>query len=146
MTTLATASAAISQKTTMGPNQKAVAAAMAAAVALPPWLKASLRPMRRANAFGPTIPSVMAASDGAKIEPAAPVKAFIAATAAKLPIQGNASDPSVTTMAAATRMPRLAVVPSTSAPAGVCASMPAMPPMDMTMPIEAGSQFWIVSR
>ena len=143
---LATARTDMTQNTTTGPNQYAVAAAMAAAAALPPWLKASLRPTRRANARGPTIPSVIAASDGANSDPAAPVKAFITARAVKPGIQGRASEPKVTTAAAAMSMARLAVVESTRAPAGVCATIPAMPPMDITKPIAAWSQCCTVKR
>ena len=44
--------------------------AIAAETALPRWLKASLRPMRLENIFGPTRPSVIAASAGGKIAPA----------------------------------------------------------------------------
>ena len=84
--------------------------------------------------------------EGAKIDWAAPVSAVNAATAEKLPIHGSATDPSVTRAAAATSSARLAVVASTKAPAGVCASRAATPPMDITMPIEASSQFWTVSR
>src|SRR5262245_53473333 len=102
--------------------------------------------MRRAKAFGPTIPRVIAARAGANREPAAPVRAFITATAVKLGIHGRANDPSVTTVAADTRSERLAVLESARAPAGVWAIMPATPPMDITSPMDACSQCWIVSR
>ena len=56
----------ISQNTTTGPNDQASRAAMPAAVALPAWLKASLRPILGANSFGPISPRVTAAIAGAK--------------------------------------------------------------------------------
>jgi len=85
-----------------------VPAAIAAALALPPWLNASLRPMRLAKAFGPTMPSVMAAMAGANSEPATAVRAFSTATMVKPPNSGRANEPRVTTTAAVTRIARLA--------------------------------------
>ena len=88
----------------------------------------------------------MAAMAGANSEPATAVRAFSTATMVKPANSGRASEPRVTTTAAVTRIARLAWLRSTSAPAGVCASSPATPPIDMTRPIEASSHFWMVSR
>ena len=93
----------------------------------------------RANAFGPTMPSVIAAIAGAKIEPAAPVSDCVRATSGKA---GRGSDKRArvtTTAAAMTITPRLAEVLSISAPAGVCARMPATPATDITMPMRPRS-------
>lgn len=144
--TLSTAIAAMSQNTTTGPRKYAVAAAMAAEAALPAWLNASLRPTRRAKARGPTIPSVTAATAGANTAPAAPESACNAATGQNPGAKGMATEASVIATAAATIRARLARVPSISAPAGVWAKRPAIPPTDSTTPIAASSQRWTVSR
>ncbi len=120
--------------------------AMAAATALPAWLNASLRPVRRAKARGPTMPSVTAAIAGAKIAPAAAAIACVAATSSKRWTSGKAIQERVTRMAAVTINARLAVERSISAPAGVWAAMPASAATDITTPIEASSHFCSVSR
>src|ERR1700722_15018556 len=81
--------------------------------------------MRAAKAFGPTMPSVTAATAGAKIDAAAAASDCVAATSSKLWISGSARQAAVTAIAAATISARLALVRSISAPAGVCAAMPA---------------------
>ena len=137
---LSTASPAMIQNTTTGPKYTALAAASAAETALPAWLKASFRPMRREKAFGPTTPRVMAASAGGKIAPAMPATDCVAATAWKLVMKGSARQLSVTARAAAMTMARLCRLRSISAPAGVWASRPATPAMVMTRPMVASFQ------
>jgi hypothetical protein len=71
----------MSQNTTIGPKKYAVPPAIVAETAFPPWLNASFRPMRLENIFGPTMPSVIAASAGGKIAPAMPARDCVATTA-----------------------------------------------------------------
>jgi hypothetical protein len=52
----------------------------------------------------------------------------------------------VTSTAAAAITSRFALVASTSAPAGVCATIPAIVAIDITIPICASSHFCSVSR
>lgn len=118
---------------------------IAAAEAFPAWLNDSFRPIRRENARAPTTPRVIAASAGAKTEPAMPVRACNAKIVWKPVNHGIASDPAVTVRAPTMTSVRLAVVRSTSAPNGACATMPPIPPTAMTNPIVAWSQ-WRVSR
>ncbi len=68
------------------------------------------------------------------------------ATGRKLGNSGSDSDASVTMMAAMTIASRFARVASTSAPAGVCATMPAMVAIDITRPMRASSQCCSVRR
>ena len=102
--------------------------------------------MRLANAFGPTMPSVTAATAGAKIAPAAPAMACVAATHSNLAMNGSVRHASVTTIAAAIIRPRFAVLRSISAPAGVWAMMPASAAIDITTPMLAWSHFCSVNR
>lgn len=60
--------------------------------------------------------------------------------AAKHGNSGMASVPAVTMVAPATISARFAVVRSTIAPTGVCATIAAMPPIPVTNPIDAWSQ------
>lgn len=96
--------------------------------------------MRRANARGPTIPSDIAATAGAKTVPATAPIAWVTATTVKEVIQGSARQLAVTRIAAATTIARLAVILSINAPAGVWASRAARPATVMTSPMLAGSQ------
>ena len=59
---------------------------------------------------------------------------------------GSDSEASVTRMAATAITVRLARVASTSAPAGVCATMPATVAIDITRPMRASSQCCSVRR
>ena len=101
--------------------------AAAAEAALPAWLKASFRPMRRLNAARPTRPSVMAAIAGAKTAAAMPLPACSAATGQKPGKAGISRQAAVTTSAARASTARRAATASTSAPAGAWASSPATP-------------------
>ena len=92
------------------------------------------------------MPSVTAATAGAKMAPAAAATACVAATSSNRWISGSVRHASVTRIAAATISARLAVLRSISAPAGVCATMPASAATDITTPIEASSHFCSVRR
>ncbi len=92
------------------------------------------------------MPSVKAAMAGAKIDPAALAIACVTATSVKLDMSGNVMLASVTSRAAAIVNPRLARLLSISAPAGVCATIPARAAIDMTMPMLASFHFCSVSR
>jgi len=98
------------------------------------------------DGFRSDVPSVTAAMAGAKMAPAAAAIACVAATSANCSMNGSARQPSVTTIAAATISARFAVVRSISAPAGVCAAMPARAATDISTPIEASSHFCSVRR
>lgn len=113
---------------------------------MPAWLKASLRPTRRAKAFGPTIPSVMAATAGGNTAADIPVSACMAATRNTCGRTGSATEPRVTVAVATMTTARLARVRSINAPAGVWATMAAMPVIDITRPMDAWSQCWTVKR
>ena len=69
-----------SQNTATGPNHSESPPAAAAEAALPAWLKASFRPVRRPKAARPARPSVSAAIAGAKTAAAMPLAACSAAT------------------------------------------------------------------
>src|SRR4029077_20102044 len=97
-------------------------------------------PMRRVNVACPTMPSVTAASAGANTTPAACAIAWDAATGQNDGSQGSTRDAAVTSVAAAIITARFALVASTSAPAGVCATIPAKVAIDITMPMLASSQ------
>ena len=118
---------------------KATPPAIAAATALPAWLKVSLRPIRAVKARWPTIPSDTAASAGGKITSAAFAMPCETATGQKLGNNGSSTDETVTISAAATISNRFALVASMSALAGVCAAMPATVATDITMPMRASS-------
>ena len=83
---------------------------------------------------------MIAARAGAKTEPAIPVSACSNEIAKKRGNKGIANVPTVTVIAPATISARLAVVRSTTAPTGVCATIAAMPPIPITRPIDAWSQ------
>ena len=92
------------------------------------------------------MPSETAAIAGGKITAAACAMPCEIATGRKPGNSGSDSDASVTMMAAMTITSRLARVASTSAPAGVCATMPAMVAIDITRPMRASSQCCSVRR
>src|SRR3954470_18786387 len=100
-------------------------------MALPAWLKVSLRAIGAGKARGPTGPSDTAAIAGGKITPAACAMPCEIATGQKLGNNGSNSDAAVTRIAAQTITVRFDFVASTSAPAGVCATMPAIAAIDM---------------
>ena len=110
---------------------------IAAADAFPAWLNDSLRPIRREKKRGPTTPKVIAARAGAKTEPAIPVRACNTEIAYKPGNTGIANEPAVIVNAPPMISARLAVLRSTNAPAGACATMAPIPPTAMTNPIEA---------
>ncbi len=85
-------------------------------------------------------PSVIAASAGANTDPAIPVRACSTEIAKNPGNNGIASDPAVMVNAPTITSARLAVVLSTSAPTGACATIAPMPPTAMTNPIDAWSQ------
>ena len=137
---LASAMPPSSQNTATGPNHRESPPAAAAEAALPAWLKASFRPMRRLKAARPARPSVMAAIAGAKTAAAMPLAACSAATGQKPGKAGISRQAAVTTSAARASTARRAATASTSAPAGAWASSPATPEMARTTPVCAGSQ------
>ena len=92
------------------------------------------------------MPSVTAASAGAKTTPAALAAACETATLQNDVSQGSARDETVTSTAAPTITPRLALVASTRAPAGVWAAIPASAAIDMTRPMLASSHLPTVRR
>jgi hypothetical protein len=98
------------------------------------------------NALGPTIPSVTAATAGGKMAPAQAASACVAATSSNRWSNGNARHVNVTIIAAATIKARLVLLRSISAPAGVCATMPATAATDITTPMLAWSHFCSVRR
>ena len=100
-------------------------------------MNASFRPIRLANIFGPTMPSVIAASAGGKIAPAIPAIDCVAATSAKLVMNGSTRQLSVTATAPAITIAGLFRLRSISAPAGVCAISPAIPAIVITAPAVA---------
>src|SRR5919202_5384321 len=89
-TMLASAIAPMSQNTTLGPKKAAVTPTTTLQAALPPWLNASFRPMRRAKAAAPTTPSEMAAMVGGNTPAAAPATTFAAVTGQKRGASGMA--------------------------------------------------------
>ena len=88
----------------------------------------------------------MAASAGAKMTAAACAMLCDTATGQKLGNSGSDRQARVTMTAAPIIIIRFARVASTSAPAGVCAMMPARVEIDITIPIRASSHFCSVSR
>ena len=84
---------------------------MAAADAFPAWLNDSLRPIRREKKRGPTTPKVIAASAGAKREPATPVRACSTEIEYRPGNNGIASEPAVMVNAPPMISARLAVRP-----------------------------------
>ena len=92
------------------------------------------------------MPSETAAIAGGKMTPAACATPCEIATGRKLGNKGSDNEASVTRIAATAITVRFARVPSTSAPAGVWARMPAMVATDITRPMRASSQCCSVSR
>ena len=84
---------------------------------------------------------------GPKIEPAALTAACESATAKNVDNNGSSSEPTRHQQGSRmTTTARLLRTASISAPPGVSVRMPAMAPIDMTMPISASFQFRTVSR
>jgi hypothetical protein len=129
-----------------GPEKTAPAPTTTLQAALPPWLKASFRPMRRAKAAEPTTPSVIAATVGGNTAADAPDTACIAATGQKPGASGMSRQVAVTSAAAPATSARLARSLSTSTPMGVCARRPAMAAAESATPMLASSQACRSSR
>lgn len=91
-------------------------------------------------------PSETAAIAGGNTTAAACAMPCEIATGRKLGKSGSDNEANVTMVAATTITSRLDRVASTSAPAGVCATMPAIVAIDMKRPILASSQCCSVRR
>lgn len=102
--------------------------------------------MRRVKAAWPKMPRETAAIAGGNTTAAACAIPCEIATGRKPGNKGSDNDASVTMIAASAITVRFARVASTSAPAGVCAAMPAMVAIDITRPMRASSQCCSVRR
>ncbi len=105
-----------------------------------------MRPARRANRAGPTMPREMAASVGVIAVPASAPTVAAAATGQKCGASGITRQVAVTTTTAPASSRRLARVASTSSPIGVWDSRPTSPPIESARPMLASSQACSVSR
>jgi len=87
------------------------------------------------------MPSVIAAIAGGNTAAATADNPWSVAIATLPSTRGTRSDVAVTSTAPLTTTARLAVAQSTRAPAGAWATIPITPATDMTVPIEAASQW-----
>src|ERR1035441_8825513 len=99
-----------------------------AAMTLPAELKVWLRPWRRSNNRCPTIPSETAQMAGPKILDVPPIRTCADITNQKVGASAISNAPAANATIPAAIRARLDRRRSTSAPAGVCVRIPAIPP------------------
>ena len=109
-------------------------------MALPAWLKASLRAMRAPNAEPPKRPSVRAEISGATAVSPIPIRPCAKPMTHSLRVSTITAAPTAIASTEATTANLLRCVRSTSTPRGAVATSPLAPASDMATPVAAGSK------